>query len=177
VRLFIGVWPPPDVATVLAAVPRPPHPSVRWTTPDQWHVTLRFLGEVADDALPGLVQALAPVGEVGARVARLGPSSARLGRGTLMVPVAGLDDLASAVVASSARFGRRPEDRRFTGHVTLARGRGRRPVPAELEGQPVTGAWPVEEVAVVRSRLDARGARYDTVATIRLAGAGAGPAG
>ena len=169
-RLFVGLWPPPEVDALLAALVRAPHPSVRWTTPDQWHVTLRFLGEVADEAVPGLVGALAAVGDAPARVARLGPATTVLARGTLMVPVAGVDDLAVAVVEASAGVGRPPEDRPFTGHVTVARGRGRRPLPKELAGQALTGPWAVDEVALIRSRLDARGARYDTIATVPLTG-------
>ena len=48
-RLFVAVWPPPEVLDVLAALPRTERPGVRWTTRDQWHVTLRFLG-MADPA-------------------------------------------------------------------------------------------------------------------------------
>lgn len=173
-RLFVGVWPTADVRAVLEAVPRPPDPALRWTTPDQWHVTLRFLGEVPDDAVPDLGGALAAVAAHRPRVARMGPATARLGRGTLMVPVAGVDDLWSAVVEASRGFGRPPEDRPFTGHVTLARGRGRHAVPASLTGQAVGGPWHVGEVALVRSRLDRRGARYDTVVTVPLGG-DAGP--
>jgi 2'-5' RNA ligase len=113
---------------------------------------------------------MAAVGEAPPRVALLGPASTVLARGTLMVPVAGADDLAAAAADASRGVGRPPEDRPFTGHVTVARGRGRRPVPRELAGQPVTGPWVVDEVAVIRSRLDARGARYDTVATVPLTG-------
>ena len=43
-RLFIAVWPPPDVVEQVAALPRPPVAGLRWTEPEQWHVTLRFLG-------------------------------------------------------------------------------------------------------------------------------------
>ena len=170
-RLFVGVWPTPEVRELLAAVPRPADPSVRWTTPDQWHVTLRFLGEVADVAVGDVRSALAAVAARPSRVARLGPATTRLGRGTLMVPVAGVDDLGAAVVEATRHVGRPPEDRPFTGHVTLARGRGRRPVPAALGGQAVEGTWPVGEVVLVRSRLDRRGARYDTVLTVALSAA------
>jgi 2'-5' RNA ligase len=49
VRLFVAVWPPNDVVDVLADLPRPDVAGVRWTTQGQWHVTLRFLGQVAAD--------------------------------------------------------------------------------------------------------------------------------
>ena len=172
-RLFVGLWPSPEVHALLAALVRAPHASVRWTTPDQWHVTLRFLGEVPDDSVPGLVRSLAAVGGAPPRAARLGPATSVLSRGTLMVPVAGVDDLAAAVVDASRGIGRPPEDRPFRGHVTVARGRGRRPVTGDLAGQAVTGRWPVDEVAVIRSRLDAHGARYDTIATVPLTGTAA----
>ena len=48
-RLFVAVWPTPAVVEELGALPRPAAPGLRWTTADQWHVTLRFLG----DADPG----------------------------------------------------------------------------------------------------------------------------
>ena len=46
VRLFVAVWPPADVVTRVAALPRPDVAGLRWTAPDHWHVTLRFLGSV-----------------------------------------------------------------------------------------------------------------------------------
>ena len=42
------MWPPPEVVARLAALARPTVEGVRWTTPEQWHVTLRFLGWVDD---------------------------------------------------------------------------------------------------------------------------------
>jgi 2'-5' RNA ligase len=171
VRLFVGIWPPPAVCAVLAGLPRPADPDVRWTTPDQWHATLRFLGEVPDDDVAGLGAALGQVGvRHGPRTARLGPATTRLGRGTLAVPLAGVDDLAAAVTSATAAFGRPAPPRAFAGHLTVARGRGRRPVPSPLTGHPVDAPWPVAEVVLVRSRLDRAGARYDTVATVPLTG-------
>jgi 2'-5' RNA ligase len=31
---------------------------VRWTTPDQWHITLRFLGETSEEQVPALQEAV-----------------------------------------------------------------------------------------------------------------------
>ncbi len=45
-RLFVAVWPPPEVVAVLASLDRPVVDGVRWTTQEQWHVTIRFLGSV-----------------------------------------------------------------------------------------------------------------------------------
>ena len=82
-----------------------------------------------------------------------------------MVPVAGIDELAAAVVEATAHVGAPPETRRFRGHLTLAESRrGAAPrLDAELEAR-----WPVTEVALVESHLHPAGARYDTVHTVAL---------
>jgi 2'-5' RNA ligase len=169
VRLFVGVWPPPEVVAALEAIPRPQHPSVRWLGPEQWHVTLRFLGEVPDAEVPDLEVRLATVARLHhPQVATLGPETRLLGRGMLVAPVSGLDDLARAVTDATRDVGRPPERRAFTGHITLARGRGRSPIPASLAGQPVTAQWTVEDVTLVRSHLSAAGARYEVLAVAPL---------
>jgi 2'-5' RNA ligase len=161
-RLFVAVWPPPEVVATLAALPRPEVDGVRWTSADQWHVTLRFLGNVAE---PGPVtEALAPaVGRVPAVEAGLGPSLRRLGRSVLCVPVTGLEPMAEAVVEATRPLGDPAEDRPFRGHVTLARTRGRQRMPGALAGGAAAGRWPVDEVTLVRSRLSAGPARYEIV--------------
>ena len=50
VRLFVAVWPPESVVEMLLGLDRPEGPELRWTTEPQWHVTLRFLGEVETPA-------------------------------------------------------------------------------------------------------------------------------
>jgi RNA 2',3'-cyclic 3'-phosphodiesterase len=165
VRLFVGVWPPPEVCEVLAALERPPVTGLRWTTPDQWHVTLRFLGEVPEPDVAGLEAALAAAARAaGPPEATLGPSVVRLGRGVLCLPVAGLDDVAGAVGAAVGAPAREGRGRSFRGHLTLARARGGRPVPRHLAGAPVEVRWRVGELCLVASALDPDGARYTTVA-------------
>jgi 2'-5' RNA ligase len=160
-RLFVGLWPPDDVLEALDALPRLPLAGARWTTRRQWHVTLRFLGSadvrVAAAALDNLVAAPC--------VAELGPRPRRLGRGVLMLPVGGVDDLAAAVVQATAHVGSPPDRRPFRGHLTLAESRrGRAPT---LESE-LHAAWPVTEVALVESQLHPAGARYETVHTVTL---------
>ena len=161
-RLFVAVWPPPEVVATLEGLPRPEVDDVRWTTADQWHVTLRFLGDLEDPA--PVRDALAPaVGRVPAVEATLGPTLRRLGGSVLCVPVAGLEPLAAAVVEATRTLGAPAEDRPFRGHLTLARTRGRRRLPGSLAGAPAGGVWPVDEVTLVRSRLSAGPARYEVL--------------
>ncbi len=163
-RLFIAVQPPPDVIERLAGLRRRRRDGVRWTTADQWHVTLRFLGEV-DESQP-VVEALAGA-ELAPADAQLGPASAAFGRHVVAVPVAGLDDLAGRVVAATAGFGASPPNRPYRGHVTLARVRHGN--PKALAGEAIEARWAVEDVRLVRSRLHRDGARYEDLYVRSLA--------
>lgn len=168
-RLFVAVWLPDRARRALRDLPRPEHPGLRWTPEERWHVTLRFLSEVDQhdpvaDALRPALRAQGPVR------ARLGGRTRRLG-GVLAAYVTGLDELARGVVEATARMGRPPDRRPFAGHVTLARGRGRARVPADVAGAPLPEvAWEVGEVAVVRSETGPRPG-YRTVASIPLGSA------
>ena len=172
-RLFVAVWPPDDVAAAVAALRRPSVDGVRWTAPSQWHVTMRFLGEVPDDRV-GAVGAALAAPALPAATAVLGPAVGRFGDRVLHVPVSGLDGLAAAVRGAVDDFADRAalDDRPFHGHLTFARADGRRHRVrlAPLTGEEVTRSWPVTEVAVVRSHLGRGGARYETVAEVALGG-------
>jgi 2'-5' RNA ligase len=158
-RLFVAAWPSAEVCDALAALGRPAEPGVRWTTRDQWHVTLRFLGTAnVDDAVASLATLDAP-----AAVAELGPMVSRLGRDAVVAPVRGLDALAAAVVRATAHVGAPPDPRPFTGHLTLARLRAR--AACGIAGARLTARFEVREVALVRSDTRPDGARYTTIAT------------
>lgn len=163
---------PEAVVDLLRALDRPALPEVRWTTPEQWHVTLRFLGDVPD--LAAVAGALTTVPERlrahhgGLVRAELGPAAAWFpGRQVLQVPVAGLDVLA-AVVAEALEPWCGPPDRPFVGHLTLARTRGRARGPLALAGGAVAATWEVAEVALLSSHLAAEGARYRVESAVAL---------
>jgi RNA 2',3'-cyclic 3'-phosphodiesterase len=165
VRLFVAVWPSEEVLASIAAFARPEVDGLRWTTRDQWHVTLRFLGSCdLDDAVEAFSRLDAPPGE-----AVLGPATGRFGKRILHVPVAGLDEVARAAVAATGEVGEPPEDRAFKGHLTLARSRRGDTDLRPLAGQPLSGRWPVREVTLVASHLNPKGARYEVVWTVPLA--------
>lgn len=150
-RLFVAVWPSADALTAIERLERPEHPAVRWTTRDQWHITLRFHGEVPDGHVPGLVDDLRALCATSSpRTVRLGPTTRRVRRNVLVVPVVGLDDLTAHA------------------HLTLARSRGKHPLPHDLVGQPLDVTWLVDQVTLVRSHLEPTGARYEALETVPL---------
>jgi len=110
---------------------------ISWTKPGNWHVTLRFLGEVEQARLPQIVEALRCV-DFAPVWLRLGGSGffsqqgARSGQGSgLAAPRAvwlGLAEggeactrLAGAITRALAPCGFAPEARNFRPHVTLGR--------------------------------------------------------
>jgi len=153
----------------LGTMDRPAHPDVRWTPESGWHVTLAFLGDVAASEIPALTRALT---EAGRRcpppTAVLGPATERGGAGVLWLPVDGLGPLAAAVRACVAPLGHHGGAEPFLGHLTVARARGRRRLPAALSGAPLSARWEVGEISLVTSRLDPAGARYEIVGRARL---------
>jgi 2'-5' RNA ligase len=159
-RLFVAVRPPPEVLRAVADLDRPEQSGVRWARSEQWHVTIRFLGEVEDHA--PVVAALDQT-ELPAAEATIGPTTIALGRGVLCLPVSGLDELAAAVLAATSAFGRPPDHPRFTGHLTLARvaqGGARRVAGAAFDAR-----FAVHEIELLRSHLSRDGATHEVLQT------------
>jgi 2'-5' RNA ligase len=156
-RLFIAVWPPEDVAADLTSLHRKDQRGVRFVRPETWHITLRFIGD-ADPA--EVIDALDDV-PLPATRARIGPGVDVIGDRVLVLPVGGLDALAALVNRSTAHIGTPPR-KRFVGHLTLARLKPRAQMPRAL-GAFVTAEFDVDEIALVQSRLDPQGARYETL--------------
>ncbi len=159
-RLFLAVWPPVEVVEELMTLRRKDQRGIRFVPPESWHVTLRFFG---DAVIEDVEDALDDV-ELPAAVARFGPAVDALGERVLVVPVAGVEELAATVTAATRTIGEPPPRRAFHGHLTIARIKRDARMPPAL-GAMVDGTFEVDELALVRSRLDPDGARYDTVAT------------
>ena len=148
-RLFLAVWPPDDVLDALAALDRPGDGrACGGPASDQWHVTLRFFGEV-------------PVPDPMRRRHRrphrcphdrpLGPATSLLVPRIVAVAVAGLDAVADASDRGHSRHWRPPQQRPFRGHITLARLRNvPRRAARRIVGEPMAGEWPVTAIHVVQ---------------------------
>lgn len=157
----MAVRPPLAVQEVLSGLDRPVDSGLRFTPQEQWHVTLRFLGS----SDPREVLAVLAGERFGQCEAGLGPRVTTLGDRVVMVPVAGLDDLAAQVRRSTVAIGKRP-DHRFRGHLTLARSKGRAKGPPI--GEPVSARWVPEEIEVVASVTEAGGAVHRVLATLPI---------
>jgi 2'-5' RNA ligase len=171
-RLFVGIGLPPDlklrISLLCTGVPE-----ARWVDAGNFHLTLRFIGEVdegvasdIDAALlrlsaPRFSLALAGVGQFGTRMLWVGVEKN---------PV--LLQLQAKVESALQRAGIPPEGRRYTPHVTLARLRqplGPR-VPAFLAEHALFRAPPfdVDRFSLIASYLTKNGAIYEDQADYSL---------
>jgi 2'-5' RNA ligase len=159
-RLFVAIWPPDDLLQRLAEIERPKDPGVKWLPPENLHITLRFLGDAdEDDVIDRLDDVVLPASR-----AIIGPAFDLRAERSIMLPVAGVDDLAEVVEKALRGLGTANERRRFVGHLTMAR-LGRRARPARSVGQLFADEFEVREVALVASTLAETGSVYETVGT------------
>jgi 2'-5' RNA ligase len=171
-RVFFALWPFPEVADRLGNIAHDAALSFggRATRRDTIHLTLAFLGNVAEARLPELSIAAASVGvePFAINVDRLGfwLHNHLLWAGC-QAPAAELDALSSQLRKALARAGFRVggEGRDFAPHITLVRRvpeatapSDRRPLPSI---EPFT--WRNERFVLVRSTLSALGSSYQII--------------
>jgi 2'-5' RNA ligase len=180
-RMFVAVLPPAPALEDLAEFLEPRREAergFRWTVPEQWHLTLAFLPDVADRHLDDLAERLARA--AGRRTPFLvtlagggafpGPVRAKVLYAGVETEGVELDRLATGARAAATKAGARADGGRFHPHVTLAR-----------IGQPVEATrwlrvldayrgptWQAAEVALVASHLGEgprRRPRYEVLET------------
>jgi 2'-5' RNA ligase len=185
-RCFVAVELDPALLNPLARLLREQLPrtrDVRWCTEQQLHVTLKFLGEVADGQVPKVCEAVATA------TAQIQPFTIRLaGLGCFPSPAnarvcwCGIEDesggcqrwleLADPLLAE---LGFQRESRAYHPHVTLGRSKGRggsmviREVLERVPAPP-PNEMRVDQVVLLESRLSPSGARYYPVSRARLGG-------
>ena len=123
-RLFTALEIPRHVGQSLAMM-RGGLPGARWIDPDNYHLTLRFIGDI-DDALAREIAGLLGRVERAPFELRLNGLSSFGGRKPRAVvasvaPVAPLIELQAELERLLQRLGLEPEGRKYTPHVTLAR--------------------------------------------------------
>ncbi len=170
-------------------------PEVRWTEPESWHVTLKFIGERSDASVAEIEKALGSIAAEpfdisfgghgffptvkAARVFWIGIDAGE-----------GLAKLARSVDERLSGIGIAKEERAFSPHLTLARGGARigsgSGAPSRRSGDRVNqkfvrlqerleGREPLEfgrmagrEFFLYRSQLSPKGSRYSKIARFGL---------
>jgi len=176
IRLFIGLDFPVDIRERLSAM-RGGVPGARWTAPDNFHLTLRFIGDVSEDAAEDCRDAflglrgrafdltLSGVGLFGdgerPRVLWAGVERCE-----------SLPHLHAAVESAMVRAGFAVDPRKYTPHVTLARLNRSRPdrVGRFLEEWGAFRAGPVrmERITLYQSLSIEGGPLYRPVERLQL---------
>ncbi len=187
-RLFIAIALPEPVRDETIRVQRElqalvPRAVVRWTRPDQFHLTLRFLGNFPAERIEDLKQAVDAVCRnapplslraegvgffPGPRLPRVVWVGIKEGDGRLA-------KLQQRIEAAVRPFSPEPDEKNFAGHVTLGRLKNARPADTRnliararsLETR-VFGGWTAGEIEIIRSELSPGGARYTSLAACQL---------
>jgi len=188
VRAFVAIKVNAELAAALLDLQarlrrRLPPTAVRWSSREQLHLTLQFLGDVASDRVPDLISAVRGACQ-DTPVLRLIPGDLGAFPGlprprVIWVGVGGdlelLQELQRRVAAATAAFGDHTEEREFHPHLTLGRVSGRgeadaRPVGQALSGVSLgwRGAWLGTAVHLIRSQLNPAGAVYTDLAEFPL---------
>lgn len=190
-RLFIALPVPAEVRGEIARAQGrlkrcSPPGAIRWTQPEQFHVTLKFLGDFPAAQLDDLKRFLASACDnssalkMSAHAAGFFPN---LVKPRVLWVGAGdedglLDELQGRIHAAILPFSPADRSERFAGHITLGRFKpGRHGSLEALLAQVAKlhsfrfGEWRAESVELVRSELTSVGATHQPIATFSLAAA------
>lgn len=174
-RLFLAL-PLPDGAQrdlqrhLAAALAGEPLPG-RAVVPQNWHFTLRFLGETSEAAQARLVTMLDGAALGGAFAVGLGAPGAFPRAARAAVLWVGAEQGAAPLAALAARVeeavrqaGFPPEARPFAAHLTLSRLQPPRDLRALLQRLPPADVrFPAEHVVLFRSHLGGGSPRYQAL--------------
>ncbi len=183
-RLFVGLRLPPEAMRELSLWQgsiQEQLPFSKWTHPQDFHVTLQFLGnteaEMADQLAPALRQLAAAAAPLTLHAEGLGVFGPPAAPSILWAGVAGdlpaLAALQRDTVRACARHGFAAEDRAYRPHITLARRYRAAAGPfdraALAAGAPAGSgpAWRVEDIVLYRSHMGRQPA-YEPIAAFPL---------
>lgn len=155
---------------------------VKWVRPESVHLTLKFLGQVAEDIIDPLAEAASvKASQTQALSLTLngtgvfpGPRRPRVAWLGLAGDVGRIIDLQRGLEESAEKFGFAREKRKFSPHLTLGRIRSSKGIEEfiteldRLDPQPLE--FTASEVVLFRSELKPTGAIYTPLKKIPLSG-------
>jgi RNA 2',3'-cyclic 3'-phosphodiesterase len=188
-RLFIAVAMPEAVKAKIEQAQAElrlalPESNVRWTRREQFHLTLKFLGDVEATRAEALGEALrgACRGFTPLRLRAEGVGGFPDLRRPRVLWTGVRDEseqllrLQEVVELASRDFTAEQQEEHFSGHVTLARVKGIKRPEAEALAEAAAGMkerlfgqWTTYKVELMRSELSPQGARHTTLAAAGLA--------
>jgi 2'-5' RNA ligase len=178
-RLFVAIEIAPEIRDRInkfVETLRPKVANARWSRPEGMHITLKFLGNVADEKRSSIESALTQFKQapISVTVQDLGAFPNAKSPRVLWVGISSgpdLGDLAEQVDAAMQPLGFEREKRAFSPHVTLARfGEGKKANIASLlsEAKPSFGKMTAAEFHLYESKLSPQGSRYIKLASFAL---------
>jgi len=184
-RLFIALDMPAPVRDALAALRDDDLDGARWTTPEQFHCTLRFLGGTPEEQIAKIKAALARIDAptpstgsgqaLGLAIDGLTAFPSRRRPRVLVarvMPTNDLMDLRRQIEDAVQELGFEPEDRPFRPHVTVARLKraDARAVHRWLRAHPLEAAFDADAFHLYASTLAPSGAVHERLASFPLRG-------
>jgi 2'-5' RNA ligase len=185
-RTFIAIYISPEIRSAVGDLQEQirseanlPKGEVTWVKPDNMHLTIKFLGEVPEEKIPEIQAAAAEVcrghNHFEVEVKNVGT----FGRPAKVLWVGvhtrnkELINLQKDLEESLAKFGFPPEDREFSGHLTLARIKGfkaakRLSLAAGDFKNIDLGTFTAESVQIYKSQLTPDGSVYTLVGKCEL---------
>ncbi len=171
IRLFVGLELPKSVKASLARLCCGVD-GARWQTDDQFHLTLRFIGEVETPCAEDIRHSLETIrfAPFDLRLSRLGMFGKASRPRSLWAGVeddASLHHLHDKIDQCLEGCGIPPDERKYSPHVTLARMRGRSVRAARYvaaHNDFATSAFPVTHMSLYQSHLGNEGAHYEVLA-------------
>jgi RNA 2',3'-cyclic 3'-phosphodiesterase len=170
-RLFTGIDLPPEVKLDLSRLAGG-LPGARWVDAGNYHITLRFIGEVNEGLASDIDEALARITARRFEITLAGIGT--FGNRQLWVGVERNDaliHLRDKIESVLVRLGLEPEGRRFQPHVTLARLKGNDVrLQSFIAGHALHRAAPfsVRHFSLVASYQTKAGSIYEDQADYRL---------
>lgn len=133
-RLFVGIALDGEARNAIAIWTRELREAfvrLRWSAPEQWHVTLQFLGETDAAGCSCVAERLQAIRAQATEIQLMEPGFfERAGVFHIAVRLTpSLMALHDAVEQALLPCGFKPEERAFSPHITLARRKGRGPSP------------------------------------------------
>ena len=165
VRLFVAVPVPEEIAQELERWTkdnRDKIPFRKWIHPQDYHITIQFLGDTTIERIDGLQTALRSIkghpvslmlngaGFFGA------PKAPRVLWAAVAGNLPGLNDLHTSVIQATRALGYVPEDRPYAAHITLARsyvGENEFCVEA-IQSAPEAAKWEADRFTLMRTHMN-----------------------